>query len=51
MHSLLKIALATAIAAGVATLSLPSLAQTQQKFPSKPIRLLVAYPPAAGSTL
>ena len=48
MHSLLNIALATAIAAGVATLSLPSLAQTQQKFPSKPIRLLVAYPPGGA---
>ena len=48
MHSLLRIALATAIAAGVATLSLPSLAQTQQKFPSKPIRLLVAYPPGGA---
>ena len=38
-----------ATAAGVAILSVPSLAQTQQKFPSKPIRLLVAYPPGGSA--
>ena len=48
MNSLLRIALALATAAGVAILSLPSLAQAQQKFPSKPIRLLVAYPPGGS---
>ena len=48
MHSLTRIALATATAAGIAILSLPSYAQAQQKFPSKPIRLLVAYPPGGS---
>lgn len=47
MRSLLRSAVATVIAAGVAAIALPSLAQAQQKFPIKPIRLVVAG--SAGS--
>ncbi len=40
------IAIATVIAAGVAVAALPGLAQAQQKFPTKPVRIVV--PSAAG---
>ncbi len=44
MHSLLKAILATVIATGVAAASLPGYAQTNEKFPSKPIRLVTGGP-------
>ena len=42
MNSSLKITLAMAAATGVAALSLPVFAQTAQKYPSKPIRIVTA---------
>ncbi|OGA06089.1 MAG: hypothetical protein A2W68_17045 [Betaproteobacteria bacterium RIFCSPLOWO2_02_64_14] len=43
------VAFAAVVTVGVAGAALPALAQTQQKFPSKPIRLVVAFT-AGGST-
>ena len=40
MHSLLKTTLASVVATGLAVASLPAYAQTNGKFPSKPIRLV-----------
>ena len=47
MRALHSVTFATVIAAGVALAAAPGLAQAQQKFPAKPIRLLVGQP--AGS--
>jgi tripartite-type tricarboxylate transporter receptor subunit TctC len=47
MNALRKVTLAIAIATLMATVSPPSLAQTQQKFPTKPIRLVI--PNSAGT--
>lgn len=46
MRATHSVALATAIATGIALVAAPGLAQ-QQKFPSKPIRLAVGYAPGA----
>ena len=43
------VAFAAVVTVGVAGAALPALAQTQQKFPSKPIRLVVAFT-VGGST-
>ena len=43
------VAFAAVVTVGVAGAALPALAQTQQKFPSKPIRLVVAFT-AGGQT-
>ena len=47
MRALREIAFASAIAAGLAIIATPSLAQAQQKFPSKPVRIVVPF--SAGS--
>lgn len=47
MNSMLKAACAIALATHVLTVSLAGFAQTQQKFPTKPIRLLVGYGPGS----
>jgi tripartite-type tricarboxylate transporter receptor subunit TctC len=49
MKSLLKATLAIAIAMLIGSLSLPAFAQAQQKFPTKPVRLLVAYAPGGAT--
>ena len=49
MKSLTKATLAIATAIQIATLSLPSRAQAQQKFPSKPIRFVVTATPGVGT--
>jgi tripartite-type tricarboxylate transporter receptor subunit TctC len=46
MRSILRAALATVLATGVVAVSLPGVAQTEQKFPSKPVRLVTG---GAGS--
>jgi tripartite-type tricarboxylate transporter receptor subunit TctC len=48
MNALLKATLAIVVATHTVMVPLPSLAQTPPKFPTKPIRLLVAY--AAGGS-
>jgi len=45
MRSLQRVMFATVIATGVALATAPGIAQVQQKFPTKPIRLVVGYPP------
>src|SRR5688572_25266989 len=47
MHALQRVTFATAIAAGVAVAPVLAHAQAQQKFPSKPVRVLVANPPGS----
>ena len=47
MHALQEVTAATIIASGLAVAMFPSLAHAQQKFPTKPIRLVVAF--SAGS--
>ncbi len=47
MRALREIAFASAIAAGLASIATPNLAQAQQKFPSKPVRIVVPF--SAGS--
>jgi len=47
MRALRRVAFASAIAAGMASIATPSLAQAQQKFPSKPVRIVVGF--SAGS--
>ena len=49
MRTLQRAMLATAILAGVVTAATPGVAQPQQKFPTKPIRLVVGLSP--GGTL
>ena len=48
MGALQGVAFATVIAAGVAAVAAPGFAQAQHKFPTKPIRLVVAF--SAGGT-
>jgi tripartite-type tricarboxylate transporter receptor subunit TctC len=48
MHSLPRIAIATLISIGMAG-AVPGTSQAQQKFPSKPIRMVVAFTPG-GTT-
>lgn len=45
MRGLQRVMFATVIATGVALATAPGIAQVQQKFPTKPIRLVVGYPP------
>jgi tripartite-type tricarboxylate transporter receptor subunit TctC len=47
MRALREIAFASAIAAGLASIATPIFAQAQQKFPSKPVRIVVPF--SAGS--
>ena len=49
MRTLQRVMFGTAILTGVALAAAPGLAQAQQKFPSKPIRLVVGFPPGSGS--
>ncbi|MBI3917379.1 MAG: tripartite tricarboxylate transporter substrate binding protein [Betaproteobacteria bacterium] len=47
MRNSRRITFAIVVAAGVAVAALPGLAQAQQEFPTKPIRLLVGYAPGS----
>ena len=49
MQGLQCVTFATVVAAGAAFAPLPGLAQAQQKFPTKPMRLVVGYVPGAQS--
>lgn len=49
MNALRKIIPVAAVAAHMAAMSIPSLAQMPQKFPTKTIRLLVAYAPGGSA--
>lgn len=49
MRAWQSVVFATVIATGVASAAAPGLAQTQQKFPTKPVRLAVGYVPGAQS--
>lgn len=47
MRILQSVTFATIIASGIAVAALAGLAQAQQQFPTKPIRLLVAFTPGS----
>ena len=49
MQVLRCVTVATAISTAIAVASLPLLAHAQQKFPTKPVRLVVGYVPGAQS--
>jgi len=49
MPTLKSVSCAAAIAAGAAVALIPGLAQAQQKFPTKPVRLAVGYVPGGSS--
>src|SRR5262245_48969353 len=42
MDALPRVAFATVVAVGVAAIALPPLAHAQQKFPTKPVRMVLA---------
>ena len=51
MRTLQRVMFASVVVTGVALVAVPGFAQAQQKFPSKPIRLVVGGHPAARPTL
>ena len=52
MRALPRVVIATVVATGIAIAAAPGLAQAQQKFPSKPVRIVVTNPAGSqGDTL
>ena len=50
MRDLLKAIIVTVVATGLATAA-PGFAQTQQKFPTKPVRLIVGFSPGSATDI